>query len=80
MKETALAADRTVAFDGFYLRRRFDLKLHHAAMASTVVLDRMNLGKAAVKRPLPFVDCTDRYEQRCCIWRGDRKFSGPPGH
>lgn len=42
MKETALAADRTVAFDGFYLRWRFDLKPYPAAMASTVVLDRMN--------------------------------------
>lgn len=40
MKKSALAADRTIALDRFYLRRRFDLKLHHAAMASTPVLDQ----------------------------------------
>jgi hypothetical protein len=40
MKKTALAADRTIAIDGFYLRRRFDLKLHYAAMAPTAMLDQ----------------------------------------
>jgi hypothetical protein len=43
MEKAALAADRTVAFDGFYLRRRFDLKPYPAAMASTVVLHQVNL-------------------------------------
>jgi hypothetical protein len=46
MEKAALAADRTVAFDGFYLRRRFDFKLYPAAMASTAVFDHVNLGIA----------------------------------
>ena len=39
MEKAALAADRTVAFDSFYLRRRFDFKRYPAAMASTLVLN-----------------------------------------
>jgi hypothetical protein len=39
MKKTALAADRTVAFVGFYLRRRFDFEHYLAAVASTPVLN-----------------------------------------
>src|SRR5262245_6640426 len=31
-------------------------------------------------RLLPFVDCTDRFGQRCCTWRDDRKSSAPPAH
>jgi len=39
MKKAALAADRTVAFMGFYLLRRFDFELYLAAVASTPVLN-----------------------------------------
>jgi hypothetical protein len=41
MEKPALTADRTVAFDGFYLRRRFDLKLYPATMASAAVFDQV---------------------------------------
>ena len=43
MKKAALAANRTVAFDGFYLRLRFNLKPDPAAMASTAVFDQVTL-------------------------------------
>jgi hypothetical protein len=43
MEKAALTADRTVAFEGFYPRRRFDLELYPAAMASTAVFHQVNL-------------------------------------
>jgi hypothetical protein len=43
MEKATLAANRTVAFDRFYLRRRFDLKLYPAAMASAAVFNQVNL-------------------------------------
>ncbi len=46
MEKAALAADRTVAFDGFYLRLCFNLKLYPAAMASAAVFNQVNLGMA----------------------------------
>jgi hypothetical protein len=43
MEKAALAADRTVAFDGFDISLSFNLKLHPAAMASPAVFDQVNL-------------------------------------
>jgi len=43
MEKAALAADRTIAFDGVYLGLSFNLKLHPAAMASAAVFDQVNL-------------------------------------
>jgi hypothetical protein len=43
MKETALAADRTIAFDGFYLSLSLNFKLYPAAMASAAVFNQVNL-------------------------------------
>jgi hypothetical protein len=43
MEKAALAADRTVAFDGFDLRLCFNFELYPAAMASTAVLNQLNL-------------------------------------
>jgi hypothetical protein len=43
MEKTALAADRTVAFDGFDLSLCFNLKLYPAAMASAAMLNQLNL-------------------------------------
>ena len=42
MEKAALAADRTVAFDGFYLGLSFNLKLYPAAMAAAAVFDQVN--------------------------------------
>jgi len=46
MEKAALAADRTVAFDGFYLRLSLNFKLYPAAMASAAVFNQVNLGMA----------------------------------
>jgi hypothetical protein len=43
MEKAALAADRTVAFDGFDLSLSFNLELYPAAMASTAVFHQVNL-------------------------------------
>jgi hypothetical protein len=43
MKKTALAADRAVALDGFYLSLSFNLEPDPAAMASAAVFNQMNL-------------------------------------
>ena len=80
MEKSALTADRTVAFDRFDRRRRFNLEPHPAAMAATAVFDQVTLLRAcAATRPLPSACCTDRCGRRCCIWRDDRKFSAPRG-
>jgi hypothetical protein len=44
MEKAALAADRTVAFDGFYLGLIFNLKLYLAAVAAAAVFDQVDLG------------------------------------
>jgi hypothetical protein len=41
MEKPALTADRTVAFYGFDLGRRFNLEPHPAAMASTTMFDQV---------------------------------------
>jgi hypothetical protein len=43
MKKPALTADRTVAFDRFYLSLSFNLEPDPAAMASPAVFDQVNL-------------------------------------